>query len=829
MGKQFHLMNEENVLGLERSLVGMKWRIATSVLILVCVFSTLAVAQNRGSITGRVTDATDAVIPGVSIKVTNVNTGATRETITNETGVFTIDLLPVGAYQIEAELSGFKKEVRSGITLAVDQVVRQTFVLQVGTTSEIVEVTSSSPLVQTDNSSLGAVIEDKKVIDLPLNGRDFSALTYLVPGAFVPSQGSALGYRGGFTTGGVAEDANQFILDGINNNGTGTMEIGARVNIDALQEFKIETSSYSAQLGRFGGAQVNAVTKSGTNQFHGTSFFFTRNSAIDARNVFDDPPCDAFTSTPKPRCIDKLPPFRRHQYGGTVGGPIAKNKTFFFFSYQGQRQYKLNTRQATVPLQQFFNGDFSSRSVQIKDPVTGQNFPGNQIPSNRIWAGAKVLSQFWPTPTQTLAGGVGLVTSLLPEPDNFNQWSIRVDHQLSKTNSLSVVHNYYNESLIEYAIAGNPQIPGFATASQLKPQSTSMGLVTTLSNTTVNELRLGETRIKRNRFQEVSGRDFNKVLGLTGTTADFLGLAQGVPRFTITGFEPIGDATNMPQPRVDQTFSLVETISFQKGLHSFKAGFDGYLQTMNLILVTNGRGTFTFSGTTLSGDPMADFILGYPFQTSRNVTLPSPNGELHPDAHPRRKSFDAFIQDDWKILPNLTLNLGVRYELDGILTEKFNKMGDFDRSLRDFRIVTADNPLHKRDQNNIAPRIGFAYRPLNNTSLVVRGGYGLFYTIDDLCACNFYSSNYPFYQSETYQGSTQTLLSMTSPFPAALSRAGTRTGAGYDPNFNTGYYQHWNLGVERELPGKMSVSVSYEGKKGTHLLRDGTMNINQPT
>ena len=183
----------------------MKWRIATSVLILVCVFSTLAVAQNRGSITGRVTDATDAVIPGVSIKVTNVNTGATRETITNETGVFTIDLLTVGAYQIEAELSGFKKEVRSGITLAVDQVVRQTFVLQVGTTSEIVEVTSSSPLVQTDNSSLGAVIEDKKVIDLPLNGRDFSALTYLVPGTFVPSQGSALGYRGGFTTGGVAE------------------------------------------------------------------------------------------------------------------------------------------------------------------------------------------------------------------------------------------------------------------------------------------------------------------------------------------------------------------------------------------------------------------------------------------------------------------------------------------------------------------------------------------------------------------------------------------------------------------------------------------------
>ncbi len=797
------------------------WKIALLMLV-VLAWSTGAFAQNRGTITGRVTDESGAVVPGVSIKVGNVNTGVARDTLTNETGVYSVELLPVGEYRVEAELTGFKKEVRSGLNLTVDQVARIDFTLKVGAASEVVEVTGSTPLVQTDNSSLGAVIEDRKVVDLPLNGRDFSALTYLVPGAFVPSQGSALGYRGGFTTGGVAEDANQFILDGINNNGTGTMEIGARVNIDALQEFKIETSTYSAQLGRFGGAQVTAVTKSGTNQVHGTGFFFTRNSAIDARNVFDDPPCDEFGSiTPRPRCIDKLPPFKRHQYGGTMGGPIAKNKTFFFASYQGQRQQKLNTRQATVPLPQFFTGDLSARPVQIKDPLTGVNFTNNQIPANRIWSGAKALSQFWPAPTQTLSSGVGLVTSLLPEPDNFNQFSVRVDHQLTPKNSLSVVHNYYFEKLIEYAIAGNPQIPGFATASQLKPQSTSFGLVTMINNTTVNELRLGETRIKRSRFQEVSDRDFNQTLGITGVTADFLGIAKGVPRFTITGFEPIGDATNMPQPRVDQTYSFVETISFQKGLHSIKAGFDYYLQQMNLILVTNGRGTFAFQGNTISGDPMADFILGYPFQSSRNLTL------AQPDAHPRRTSVDGFLQDDWKIRPNLTLNLGVRYEVDGILHEKYNKMGDFDRTTASFRVVSKDNPLHHVDKNNIAPRIGFAWRPLHTNALVIRGGYGVFYTIDDLCACNFYSSNAPFYRSETYQA-TANLISMTNPFPAALSRAGAVTGAGYDPYYKTGQYQHWNLGVERELPGKLAVSLSYEGKKGTHLQRDGTMNINQP-
>ncbi|MBI4474072.1 MAG: TonB-dependent receptor, partial [Acidobacteria bacterium] len=697
-------------------------------LIALCSESTLA--QNRGAITGRVKDSTDAAIPGVAIKVINVNTGIERDTITNELGLYTVELLVVGQYRVEAELAGFKKEVRSGITLQVDQIARIDIVLAVGEVTEVVEVRGQAPLVQTEDSSLGAVIDDRKVTELPLNGRDFSNLAYIIPGAFRPIQGSALGYRGGFTVGGADESTNQFILDGINNNGTGTMEIAGRINIDALQEFKIQTSTYSAQYGRYAGAQVNAVSKSGTNELHGTGFFFHRNDNLDARNFFDPWP------------LENLPEFRRHQYGATLGGPIVKNKTFFFGSYQGQRQVRFLTRTGSVPLPQFFNGDLSARTATIIDPLTGNPFPNKQIPQSRIWAGARTVAQFWPT-AQQVTGPTGTATSLLPEPNNFHQFSAKLDHQLNSMHSIAGSHNYFNNKLIEYEIAGNPRIPGFATDSVIVAQHTSISFISAISPTTINEFRTGQSRVRRGRFQEIRGRDFNAQLGILGTTADGNDLAKGVPRFNVTGFESIGDATNMPQPRVDQTFTWMDTVSFQRGAHSLKAGIDVYRQQMNLVFVTNGRGTFAFDGTQ-TGDAFADFLLGYPASTSRNVSL------VRLDNHPRKTSINAFFQDDWKMTPNLTLNLGVRYEVNTSLVEKYNKLSTFDRTTLQMRVATGDTPLYESDKNNFAPRLGFAWRPFGDTSFVARGGYGLFYNIDDLCFCNFRASNPPFFRTEQF-------------------------------------------------------------------------------
>src|SRR5262249_44673145 len=279
---------------------------------------------------------------------------------------------PVGNYRVEAELPGFKKEVRGPIELHVDQKARLDLVMQVGSVQEVVEVNAAAPLVQTEDASLASTMDHLKVVELPINGRAPAELGYLIPGASAPRSGSSLGGRGGFTIAGESESSNQLMLDGINNNGGGADEISARVNLGAIQGFKVQTNTYGSQYGRFPGAQVDMVTKSGTNNIHGGLFYFGRNSALDARNFFD----------PYPDTIK--PQLRRHQYGATIGGPVQKDKTFFFFGFQGQRQFQLNTKIGTLPLPEFWSGDFSKAGKTIIDPVTKQPFQSNITPPKHI-------------------------------------------------------------------------------------------------------------------------------------------------------------------------------------------------------------------------------------------------------------------------------------------------------------------------------------------------------------------------------------------------------------------------------------------------------------
>src|SRR5262245_3909206 len=352
-------------------------------LLLTLILTTSAWSQvSRGTILGTVKDPSGGVIPGVSVTIVNEGTNLSRSLITDETGSFNAELLPVGKYRVEAELAGFRKEVRTGIELHIDQKARADMTLQVGDVAEVVQVDAAAPLVQTEDASLASTMDNRKIIELPLNGRDIAQLAYLIPGAFAPRQGSSLGGRGGFSIAGQTENTNQLMLDGVNNNGGGTHEISARVNVDAIQEFKIQTNTYGAQYGRFAGAQVDAVTKSGTNDYHGNLYYFHRNDNLDARNAFDPWP------------LEKKPEFKRHQYGATIGGPIQKNKTFFCAGYQGQRQYKLNTKTGTLPLSDYWDGDFSRSGRTITDPVTKLPFPGNRIPANRISSQALQYRQF---------------------------------------------------------------------------------------------------------------------------------------------------------------------------------------------------------------------------------------------------------------------------------------------------------------------------------------------------------------------------------------------------------------------------------------------------
>jgi len=810
-------------------------RITLVALTLVCGVSATAFGQlSSGTILGTVADTSGAFIPGVQIKLSNTAIGVTRETITNESGNYRVDQLPVGTYTVEAELSGFKKGLRSSITVDIDARVRIDFTLSPGDVSEVVDVTAAAPLVQTDDSSVGQVVEERKILTLPLNGRDFSQLAYIVPGAFAPRPGSSLGNRGGFSVAGLNENTNQFLLDGINNNGTGTMEIAARINVDAVGEFKTQTNTYSAQYGRYAGVQVDVVTKSGTNQVHGSGFAFTRNDNVDARNVFDPYP------------IKNLPEFKRHQYGVTIGGPIIKDKLFYFVGYQGQRQYQFQTTSPSVPLPAFWNGDLSAMPQIAYDPLTpGQPFPGNIIPRDRIHPISLKFRPYWPDPTQPGLARNG--HALLPIPDNFNQPNGKIDWNISPNHTFHGSYNYFYDSLIELPIAGNPEVAGFSTDSKIISGGLSLSEVWTVRPTIVNEFRAGYGRVRRERFQQDVKQNLSVQFGILGTTADVDPIAWGLPYVTIAGLSRIGDNTNMPQPRADQTYSVADNISIVRGNHAFKFGGDYYLQLMNLVLISNGRGTFDFNGSRTAnpiggggGNPLADFLLGLPDVTQRQPPL----GPL--SSHPRRTSTNWFFQDDWKLRHNFTLNIGLRYEFTGHLREKYGKLATFDPTLNGGKggmrlvgssprfdnavatfqalyptltIARSSKELYKNDINNFAPRIGFAYSPLQK--MVVRAAYGIFYNIDPLCFCDYYQ-NPPFNLGQRF--TTADGISWDNPWGVAKG-----TGiqmSGLDPNMAEPYYQQWNFGIQHEVPGGVVLDVSYQGKKGTKLARD--RDVNQP-
>jgi len=779
---------------------------------------------SSGSILGTVADTSGAVIPGAQVKITNTGTGAVRELVTNESGSYRADLLPPGEYQVEAELPGFRKEIRKGITLSIDQRARIDFSMVVGEVAQVVNVEGQAPIVQTDDSNVGQVVDERKIVALPLNGREFSQLAYIVPGAFAPRPNSNLGYRGGFSIAGELEANNQYLLDGVNNNANGTNEIAARVNIDAVGEFKVQTANYSAQYGRYAGGQVDAVTKSGTNELHGSAFYFHRNSALDARNFFDPYP------------LDKLPEFRRHQYGAALGGPIVKNKLFFFMGYQGQRQFKLRTFAPTVPLPEFFTGNLSKISTAIKDPSTGLSFPGNIIPRERLSPIALGFQQFWPSPNRT--GLVQNANSYLSDPDNYNQTNSKIDYQISSKQKLSGSYTYYNESLLEWL--SNPQIAGFQTQSTVVSWNLSLSHVYTISPTLINEARAGISKLNRGRFTEDADRreNWNAILGIPGTMAETEPIVWGVPLVSISGYAGVGNPYPVPQPRGEANYNFLDNVSLQHGSHALKFGVDFLRMQLNENWMQNARGSFSFTGAR-TGNAMADFLLGLPAVTQRSLNL----GPLK--ENPRRSSLDLFAQDDWKVFSKLTLNIGLRWEGNFRMEDRYGRISSFDASLGNGQgglrvvpnhqryqaaidkfhqlypnVVMVDGELMDNALNNFAPRFGFAYSPFGGTSTVVRGGYGVFYQVQNLCYCN-HSNNPPFVLAQRF--TTSDSLTLANPWSGTGSAL---SPAAVDVHEKTPYYQNWNLGIQRQLPGNFVLDVAYQGKKGTRLIRN--RDINQP-
>lgn len=817
-----------------------------TLLLSTAVFS--APMQNiYGSLTGTVTDESGAVIPGVSVTAANAGTGLTRSTVTNERGSYLITSLPVGQYTITVELPGFKKELRTGITLQVDQTGREDFRLAVGNVTEVIEVTAAAPLVASETSSVGNVIDTTKVVELPLNGRDFKNLALLVPNAMPTGQGTTHSTRGGFNVAGSREVSNNFLLDGIDNNDPTVNLFTLKPSIEIIQEFKVQTNSYSAESGRYSGGQINIMTKSGGNDWHGSLFEFYRDEKFDAKNYFDSGSA-------------AIPPFTRHQYGGSLGGPIRKNKTHFFGAYEGIRIDQSETLLATVPTADFVRGDFSAllsptnpwtrRSTQLVDPVTRQPFARNIIPEARFDRVAKLVKAKYPSSNRTVDPIVNFLSNPL-STDDTNQYSYRIDHQITDKLRTFLRHSVSREKLLDsYDHFHAPtKLPGWGRIEPTNTQHVVLNTSWVINPRIINELRLGYNRFQQTRsaINKTDGVAEYAIGGLDPAAQK--GLNLGYPFFSINGFDAVGSSSGQPQQRQDNTYQIVNNFSYITGSHAIKAGLDLLRFEEYDLINSNIRGNFSFNGQ-YSGFGFADFLLGYPNQTARLI-LPEQYRYMFHYQH------GFYIQDDWKALPTLTINMGVRYEIDAPLRDVYNRAGRFDpvknqlvlarvkdarfdpaRGLKELvdkfypsnrtPIVYSDgDTVWKTDYNNWAPRLGLAWRPFNNNSTVVRAGTGIFY--DGMVFGNgfagFGPSIVPFRFAQTFRASTSTPnVSMTNPFPESL------VGAEISPStmgdtYRMPFSQQMNLGIERELANNMVVEIGYVANLGKRLAR--SRNINQ--
>lgn len=785
-----------------------------------------------GRITGTVTDASGAVIPGVEVVVRNPATGLTRNVVTNESGTYQVPLLPPSLYEVEAALPGFRREVRSGITVAVEAVVRVDFTLRVGELQDEIKVTADAPLVQSDTATLGQVMDSRKVTDIPLNARHFMRLTVLTTGVLPDVEGGDR-QSPSFYANGVARNKNNFLLDGVDNNDTGNSQLVIIPSIDAIQEFKLSTSTYGAELGRASGGVLNVQTKGGSNDFHGVFFEFLRNDALDARNFF----------------APNKQPFKRNQFGTVISGPVMKDKWFYMFNYEGNRIRRTDTKLGRVPGLRERAGDFSELGRQLIDPLTRQPFPGNILSANRINTIARNIATFYPEPNRVLSSGSNYVANAKGITD-FDLVTGRVDYRISDKQNIFGRFTWQDTYEVQTNFDGPATLPRSGnTFFQPIGRNAAISDTFVIGPREVNEFRVGFNRLIGGIYDETYGRDYAKDLGVTGVQSSFHPDPRrfGWPRASVTGYSRIGTTGFSAQLRFDNTWHWYDMLAVTRGNHQMKIGGEVRTYMLNIFIDGNPNGSFAFDGR-YSGNAYADMLLGYPSQTSRRVGSPYTQN--------RSRAVSAFFQDDWKVTPTFTFNLGVRWEMQ---TRSINVLKGNDRGLAVFDVPTRQilisgrsgpqtfqhpiypdqtitlnganehgipEGLYHNDLNNYAPRFGFAWSP-TEVNLVVRGGYGIFFE-PEISAKHHGNRDgaYPWNIPQTFNANATTPnITMYDPFPDALAQSSI-TATAVDPYQRDGYMQQWNLSLQRQLGRDMVLELAYVGTKGTKLV--SSRDINQP-
>jgi hypothetical protein len=771
-------------------------------------------AQATGQINGIVTDTSGGVLPGVVIEAISDATGASRTALSGTDGLYTIPLLAPGSYTVKASLSGFKTAQRDSVRVTVTETARVAFQLEVGQLSETITVSAEATLVETSNATHGIVIDEQKVVDLPLNGRNFTQLGTLIPGVVAPpgglggqsgdaTPGGFGNATGGFNVNGMRNQSNNFLMDGATNNDTFNTGFVLRPPPDAIQEFKILTHAFSAEYGRNAGSVVNVVTKSGTNTMSGAVWEFNRSDGLNARNYF------APQNQPKPE-------LQQNQFGGSFGGPIVRNRMFGFGFYEGYRNDSGITQNIVVLSEAQRRGDFSGGAA-IRDPLTGQAFPDNIIPANRISpVSAKLLTDFVPLPN---SAGNRYITSPTVT-DNRDQFGVRFDYNLSERQT--VLGRYMRSDTDRKT----PRI--IAPIDQRALATLQDGLIShnfIASSTIVNQARFSINRISAN--PAVTSGLSPRAYGINFENTN--PLAAGLPSIVVSGFfgggnAALGDAQQPFVDRVNHVWQFADDLTWVSGNHSMKFGVDVRREAMRIAFINRPNGDLTFSGG-LSGNAAADFLLGFPAQARATTQQAIQDGYGW--------LFAGYAQDEFRITPQLTLNLGLRYELPTPFIDQNDAISGFVTGMKSTKFPAAPAGLVypgdpgvgrgivPTDKNNFAPRVAVAWDPNGDGRTSIRSAFGVFY--DALAGQG------DFFQSGVLSPPFTPLIELNTPTPITIADplaavAGppnpfppALTIIGWGNDFKSPYAYHFNAGVQRQLLSRLGAEVAYVGSRGHHL------------
>jgi hypothetical protein len=803
---------------------------------IVLLFSCqLAVSQAaRGNISGEIFDASGALLPGAQIKIIAIQTNQEHATKADESGFYTVQNLMPGSYSVIVEATGFKQHVQQGIQLATGEKLLVNATLQVGSPSEVITVTLDAPLLRSETGSLGQVIDNSKILDLPLNGRNFISLVTLSSGITLAKNDPNAGFP---RINGGRPRTNEYLYDGISVLQPEPGAVAYTPVIDSIQEFKIETNSPPAEFGRFNGGVVNLTTKSGTNALHGSVFEFFRNEALNARNRF------ASSTANKPV-------FRRNQFGATMSGPIQKDKTFFFADYQGTRQLIGRVRTSTVPTELQRAGNFTElingKLVPIYDPATtvksgstytrqqfSYNGVLNSIDPTRFDKVAALLLARYPHPTSS--GTANNYTRVGNESDIQDQFDIRVDRHITNHDQVFGRYSYFRDDTTP--VTPLPDGSGSITTGTSAPtitggQSVVASYIHEFGSKAANEFRFGYTRRTINR----------NALMLNGTPSNDLQLpgiptngafSNTLPTFSISGYQQLGSSSNANSNFRTDVTEVVDQLYRQYGRHAIKAGLDFRWERMDIMQPASPTGLFSFSSlftdnNSSGGSALASFLLGQ----VQTFTIDLQQKKIRPRAHIQ----EYFIQDDWKATSRFTVNAGVRWTLNFPSTEVDNQGAIFNLETQKLDYLgkngfsRSGRQLHWHD---FGPRLGLAYRLGEKT--VIRAGYALIWIEQAGITTPFTNPQFPFIQTVSQKTSNSIDPAFTLASGPTVNRIAATPDAGLGQGVfavnrpqGSGYAQQWNLFIQREITPNMSLSVGYTGSKITHVgIPDA--NINQLT